>query len=249
MARTYYDMLEVAPSASPETIRAAYVSLIKRYHPDTAGAEALERSKEITSAYDVLKDPQLRAAYDAQLRRNAERDAAQAAGESNAGFAPEAESAAPRPSAAAMVNLQMRQFSGIGVGTIVGHIFSVPAFAIVFYPSRAILGLIADNHSYAFSFLISLIAGALIGYASWAVGLIAGERFFYGSEYTFQTREAVLLRGMVLRIALNPDILLGTFVFVCAVRMVFFEGEYNTISAQVGCAVGACVAHRNLLMR
>jgi hypothetical protein len=75
MANTLYDTLEVIPTASPETIHAAYRSLISRYHPDrVAGlgpelqAIANARAKEITHAYDILRDAARRASYDEELR-------------------------------------------------------------------------------------------------------------------------------------------------------------------------------------
>src|SRR5215831_18087122 len=75
MANTLYDTLEVIPTASPETIHAAYRSLISRYHPDrVAGlgtelqAIASARTKEINHAYDVLRDAKRRASYDEELR-------------------------------------------------------------------------------------------------------------------------------------------------------------------------------------
>jgi hypothetical protein len=75
MAKTLYDTLEVIPSASPETIHAAYRSLISRYHPDkVAGlgpelqALANARTKEINHAFDILRDAVRRAKYDMELR-------------------------------------------------------------------------------------------------------------------------------------------------------------------------------------
>jgi hypothetical protein len=75
MPHTLYDTLEVIPTASPETIQAAYRSLISRYHPDrVAGLEAAlqavanARTKEINYAYDILGDASRRASYDKQLR-------------------------------------------------------------------------------------------------------------------------------------------------------------------------------------
>src|SRR5215831_597048 len=72
---TLYDTLEVIPTASPETIQAAYRSLISRYHPDrVAGLEpelqaaANTRTKEINYAYDILGDASRRASYDKELR-------------------------------------------------------------------------------------------------------------------------------------------------------------------------------------
>src|SRR5215470_4079368 len=75
MVNTLYDTLEVIPTASAETIHAAYRSLISRYHPDkVAGlgpelqAIANARPKEINHAYDTLRDPIRRASYDEELR-------------------------------------------------------------------------------------------------------------------------------------------------------------------------------------
>lgn len=69
---THYDTLEVSPSASPEVIRAAYKSLIQRFHPDRhPGDEAIaERAAAIAQAYDVLSDPARRAAYSESLRQH-----------------------------------------------------------------------------------------------------------------------------------------------------------------------------------
>src|SRR5215831_21081008 len=75
MPNTLYDTLEVIPTASPETIQAAYRSLITRYHPDkVAGlgpelqAAANARTKEINFAFDILNDAVSRARYDEELR-------------------------------------------------------------------------------------------------------------------------------------------------------------------------------------
>jgi hypothetical protein len=75
MANTLYDVLEVIPTASAETIHAAYRSLILRYHPDKVAAMGPElqavantRTKEINFAYDILSDTASRARYDVELR-------------------------------------------------------------------------------------------------------------------------------------------------------------------------------------
>jgi len=63
--RDYYEILGVPRDADPETIRGAFRTLAKRYHPDVnkePGAE--ERFKEVNEAYGVLSDDQRRAAYD-----------------------------------------------------------------------------------------------------------------------------------------------------------------------------------------
>ena len=64
--RDYYDILGVDKDADEKALKAAYRKLAMANHPDRnqgdAGAE--ERFREASEAYDVLKDPQKRAAYD-----------------------------------------------------------------------------------------------------------------------------------------------------------------------------------------
>ena len=62
----YYGTLGVARTASDDEIKKAYRKLAMTYHPDrnNGSKDAEERFKEITEAYDVLRDPQKRAAYD-----------------------------------------------------------------------------------------------------------------------------------------------------------------------------------------
>ncbi|MFM2141261.1 MAG: hypothetical protein RLZZ25_1526 [Gemmatimonadota bacterium] len=61
-----YTTLGVEKTASDDDIKKAYRKLAMQYHPDRNGGskEAEERFKEVTEAYDVLRDPQKRAAYD-----------------------------------------------------------------------------------------------------------------------------------------------------------------------------------------
>lgn len=69
----HYDVLEVSPEASPEVIRAAYKSLMQRYHPDRNPGDAAtaERATRVVQAYEVLSDAGRRAAYDLSLRQMA----------------------------------------------------------------------------------------------------------------------------------------------------------------------------------
>src|SRR5437868_5817857 len=62
----YYDLLGVPRAADEAAIKAAYRRLAKECHPDTKNGckESEARFKAINEAYDVLKDPQKRAAYD-----------------------------------------------------------------------------------------------------------------------------------------------------------------------------------------
>lgn len=69
MARTkqdYYEVLGVSRSATPDEMKKAYRKLAMEYHPDRNpnNKEAEAKFKEISEAYDVLRDDQKRAAYD-----------------------------------------------------------------------------------------------------------------------------------------------------------------------------------------
>lgn len=73
--QTLYDVLGVSQTASATEIRTAYRELATRYHPDrhdgnTLADLATEKLASINAAYEVLSDPQRRAAYDAELAQN-----------------------------------------------------------------------------------------------------------------------------------------------------------------------------------
>lgn len=75
VAPSAYEILEVSPNASPETITAAFRSLAKRFHPDgKSGAEAKRcemRMILLNLAYEKLADPKRRREYDAKLKAEA----------------------------------------------------------------------------------------------------------------------------------------------------------------------------------
>ena len=64
--RDYYEVLEVERSSKEEEIKRSYRKLAVKFHPDKnpGDHEAEERFKELGEAYDVLMEPQKRAAYD-----------------------------------------------------------------------------------------------------------------------------------------------------------------------------------------
>ncbi|GGA36504.1 chaperone protein DnaJ [Kroppenstedtia guangzhouensis] len=65
MSKDYYDALGVARDASSEDIRKAYRKMARKYHPDVNKSPDAERKfKEVTEAYEVLRDPQKKANYD-----------------------------------------------------------------------------------------------------------------------------------------------------------------------------------------
>ena len=69
---TYYDELELEPTAVDADLRQAFRRLSKRYHPDTTSlprSEAEEAFRRLQQAYGVLIDPTTRRRYDELLRR------------------------------------------------------------------------------------------------------------------------------------------------------------------------------------
>lgn len=69
MRRNLYDLLGVRPDDDAETLRKAFLKAVKESHPDYHGddPEAAERFREITEAYEILRDAGRRAAYDRLL--------------------------------------------------------------------------------------------------------------------------------------------------------------------------------------
>ena len=64
--RCYYEVLSVDRGASSAELKSSYRKLAKLYHPDHNPDDEMaeQKFKEISAAYDILKDDQKRAAYD-----------------------------------------------------------------------------------------------------------------------------------------------------------------------------------------
>lgn len=71
----YYEILEIHPKASKEVVKAAYKSLMQRYHPDKNpdNTEAARHAALIAQAYGVISDENQRSIYDLQLKEQAEK--------------------------------------------------------------------------------------------------------------------------------------------------------------------------------
>jgi molecular chaperone DnaJ len=89
--RDFYEVLGVAKGADEKALKTAYRNLAKKLHPDSnTGDKALEaKFKELNEAYDVLKDPQKKAAYDRFGHQAFENGGGQRAGGGGPGFGPE----------------------------------------------------------------------------------------------------------------------------------------------------------------
>ncbi|MFZ1805282.1 MAG: DnaJ C-terminal domain-containing protein [Nitrospira sp.] len=63
--KDYYKLLDIDRTATADDIKSAYRKLARKYHPDVSKEPQAEaRFKEIGEAYEVLQDPEKRAAYD-----------------------------------------------------------------------------------------------------------------------------------------------------------------------------------------
>ena len=72
--KDYYETLGVKPDASDADIKSAYRKLARKYHPDVSKEAAAEdRFKAVNEAYEALREPDRRKAYD-QLRAGGYRD-------------------------------------------------------------------------------------------------------------------------------------------------------------------------------
>jgi curved DNA-binding protein CbpA len=104
--RNFYDMLSVATDAAPDEIKKAFRREIARYHPDKVqhlGQEFQEMAAgiaaDLTEAYRILMDPELRERYDAELSGGATHTAAPRPASRPETAAPPPPAAEPPPSA------------------------------------------------------------------------------------------------------------------------------------------------------
>jgi DnaJ-class molecular chaperone len=119
--RTHYQVLQVDVEADQEIISVVHRRLAQRHHPDRDSSPgARERMLAINLAYEVLKDPVKRAAYDAELaarrdRRTNDRVVRRAAPEAGYG-----EAGAPTGPASGSI-LDFGRYKGWSLGQIARH--------------------------------------------------------------------------------------------------------------------------------
>ena len=73
----YYEIIGVDIKDDITTIKAEYLSKIKKYHPDLYEGDKLfaeQMTSKLTQAYNVLKDEELRKEYDLNLNKNKQKN-------------------------------------------------------------------------------------------------------------------------------------------------------------------------------
>ncbi|MCC6271624.1 MAG: J domain-containing protein [Microbacteriaceae bacterium] len=66
----HYEILQLSPAATFEAIECMFRHQAKRYHPDAGATGCQEKFKRLVDAYNALKHPEKRAAYDVTYERN-----------------------------------------------------------------------------------------------------------------------------------------------------------------------------------
>ena len=68
--KDHYLVLGISRRENFSGIREAYRELTKRYHPEHAGPDAIDKFREVQQAYETLSDPEKRRTYDRDLEQN-----------------------------------------------------------------------------------------------------------------------------------------------------------------------------------
>ena len=116
-----YAVLGIPPGSSLAAIRRAYLAQARTAHPDLVGASGLASMQRINAAWDILRDPQRRATYDAAAGYTAAQAAA-ASTASKGGHHPGWTGAAgPPPGRPSGSRLDFGIFAGWSLGEIARH--------------------------------------------------------------------------------------------------------------------------------
>ena len=176
MNRTLYDILGVSPGASAEAIRTAYLERIKRYHPDRAGEKGLRMTQELNAAFDILGDPDRRAAYDDELRE-ARENARRRADAADAERRPAHSGKRPRPAGPV-------PFHPIGpalAAALMGHLIEALLFNFL-YLARGVIWVFSPASLYpALGGLYGLALAGCLGLHIWPL-ILTAIRHLWASE-------------------------------------------------------------------
>jgi len=66
----FYAVLGIPSNADRNTIRNAYLRLVRRYHPDRGHGSSSEKFRQVTEAYETLADAARRSSYDLEFHRS-----------------------------------------------------------------------------------------------------------------------------------------------------------------------------------
>jgi curved DNA-binding protein CbpA len=66
----YYEVLQLSPNATADTVERVYRILAKRYHPDNQDTGDVTQFTEVQQAYELLSNPTRRASYDVKYDEN-----------------------------------------------------------------------------------------------------------------------------------------------------------------------------------
>ncbi len=66
----FYEILEISPNANSETIERVFRYLAQRYHPDNQASGDRARFDQVLEAYETLRDPVKRVAYDIEYKHH-----------------------------------------------------------------------------------------------------------------------------------------------------------------------------------
>lgn len=69
LSKDYYKILGIKPDASEKEIKSAYLTLVKKYHPDVTGGKTTELFKEISVSFKILSDKNSKNFYDANSEK------------------------------------------------------------------------------------------------------------------------------------------------------------------------------------